>query len=368
MRHFRTEQFLAALAVLASFVSGAAAADWQQGAPPSWAQTLAEAKLEGKVTVAGPEALARPFAEEFRRDTGIELEFLGGSPRELTARVDREVKARTLTVDIVLGGGAELLGLYPQKLLEPVKPQLLLPGVTEPQNWIGGKLKWMDPEESYFLQGSNWVFGWPVINSAQAPEGTVKSWKDFLKPQFSGKIVAYDPRSGGPGQAAAGYLDEQFGTPFLTSLYAGQKAAYTRDGRQLVEWIVRGNYTVAFAAVAADVETFRSQGIGGFYVPQLEDGPGSLLGGYSVLKQPVGAPHRKAATVFINWYMSQPGQTVYSRVMLEPSLRTDVVIPNMPDYIKPKPGVAYIDQYRGDWYLNTRPKLELAVNEALGGR
>jgi ABC-type Fe3+ transport system substrate-binding protein len=195
----------------------------------------------------------------------------------------------------------------------------------------------------------------------------VRSWKELLGPKFTGKITAYDPRSGGPGQAAAAYVAQQFGTDFLTELYVGQKTVYTRGGRQLVEWVVRGNYAVALGSVQLDIENFRARGIKNLYVPQLEDGPGSVVGGFSVLKQPVGAPHPNAATIFINWYASQPGQTVYTRVMLEPSMRADVDVPSVPDYTKPKPGLAYLDQYQGDWYVNKRPQLDKAITQALGG-
>ena len=359
--------FIAALISTVGSGISAQTADWQKGAPASWMQVLERARSEGKVIVGGPEALAKPMTEAFKRDTGVNLEYLGGSSRDLSARLNREARAKSLTIDLLLGGGSELLTLYPEKLLEAIKPQLMLPTVTGPENWIDGKLKWMDKEEAYFFQGSNWVFGWAVVNPTLVPQGTLRTWKDLLKPQFQGKIVAFDPRSGGPGQAAANYVAEQFGPDYLKALFADQRTVYTRDGRQLVEWIARGSYAIGLGAVASDIELFRSQGIRTMYIPDLEDGPGSLLGGFSVIKQPIGAPHPNASTVFLNWYASQRGQTVFSSVMLEPSLRIDVSTDNMPDYIKPKQGLSYIDQYVGDWYLNTRPQLDKIVTQTLGG-
>jgi ABC-type Fe3+ transport system substrate-binding protein len=342
------------------------AADWQAGASPEWAAVLAAAKREGKVVVAGHPALARAFSDDFKRDTGIDLEFLGGNTRDLTARFQREARANNLTMDISLGGGTELLTLYPEGLLQSVKAQMMLPGVTEPKNWIGGRTKWMDKEGAYLFQGSYWIHAWPVFNS-DAVKG-VQSWKDLLKPEFKGKIAAYDPRSGGPGQSAAGYLVDTFGVDFLKQLYLGQEVAYTQDGRQLIEWLVRGNYAIALGGVQIDVEQFRTRNLGNLTVPSLPDGPGSVLGGFSVLKQAKGSPHPNAATVFINWYASQPGQTAYSRTMLEPSSRLDVDVPAIPDYVKPKPGVTYLDQYEETWYRETRPKVESAIVNALGGR
>jgi ABC-type Fe3+ transport system substrate-binding protein len=356
------------VAVLHAAPLPARAADWQAGAGSRWAAVLAAAEREGKVVVTGHPALARPFTDEFKRDTGLNLEYLGGNTRELTARLQREVRSNNLTIDIALGGGSELLTLYPQGQLVAVKPQLMLPGVTEPGNWMGGRIKSMDKEGAYFFQGSYWVHAWPVFNSDRIKPGMVGSWKDLLKPEFKGRIAAVDPRSGGPGQAAAAYLVDVFGIDFLKQLYLGQEVAYTRDGRQLIEWVVRGNYDVALGGVQVDVEQFRTRGIRNLLVPELPDGPGSVLGGFSVLKQPKGSPHPNAATVFINWYASRPGQTAYSRVMLEPSARVDVDVPAVPDYVRPKPGIHYLDQYEENWYRETRPKVEEAIINALGGR
>ena len=218
------------------------------------------------------------------------------------------------------------------------------------------------------FQGSNWVHAWPLFNANLVKPGTVTNWADLLKPEFKGKIVAYDPRFGGPGQAAAAYLTDTFGIDFVKELYAGQKVVYTRDGRQLVEWIARGSYAVALGGIQLHVEIFKQKGIKNLSVRQMKDGPGSLLGGFSVIKQPVGAPHPAAATVFLNWYASKPGQETYSRRMLEPSMRRDVDVDTVPDYVKPKPGVTYLDQYVEDWYTQTRPKVSKSIVEALGGR
>lgn len=352
-----------------ALVSVAHAADeWQAGADDKWRTVLAAAKKEGKVVVSGFPALAKPFTEEFKRDTGIELEYLGGSTSELSARLRREAKSNNLTIDISLGGGSELLTLYPEGLLEPVKPQMMLPGVTDPAKWHGGKTKWVDNESVYLFQGSNWVHAWPVMNSTLVPEGSVTSWKDLLKPEFKGKIVAFDPRSGGPGESAAAYLADTFGIEFLTQLYIGQGVTYTRDNRQLIEWLARGSNAIALGGVQISIEQFRTQGIKNLYVPEMKDGPGSVVGGFSVLKQAKGAPHPNAATVFINWYASKPGQEAYTRTMLETSTRTDVEVAQVPDYVKPKPGTKYLDQYAEDWYRTARTQVSEAIVKALGGR
>ncbi len=117
----------------------------------------------------------------------------------------------------------------------------------------------------------------------------------------------------------------------------------------------------------ADLQPFLAQG---FNLKPIfpADGPGNILGGFSVLKQPKGAPHPHAATVFINWYASRPGQEVYSKAMLAPSARTDVEVTELPAFLLPKPGVNYLDQYAEVWYSETRPRIAGQIIEALGGR
>ncbi|MFM9971570.1 MAG: ABC transporter substrate-binding protein [Burkholderiales bacterium] len=362
------KQVLFAAIASSAFVAAASfAQDWQAGAGDNWRKLMEAARKEGKVIVAGDVApIADTLPAAFKRDTGIDMELVIGRTNELATRLDREARSGNVTVDVYFGGGTEIR-LAQEGLLVAIKPQLLLPGVTGAKNWVDGKMRWFDKTEQFMFQGSNWVFGWPIANPKLVNAKSFTTWKDLLKPEFKGKIAAYDPRGGGPGQAAAAYLAEIYGIDFVKQLFVGQQVTYTRDNRQLGEWIARGTHAVGLGSIAAIVELYKSQGVD-IAVPTLADGPGSLLGGFSVTKQPKGAPHSAAASVFHNWYASRPGQEVFAKGMLEPSTRVDVKVAGMPDYIIPKGGLKYLNQYDEDWYVKTRPKLANAVLEALGGR
>jgi ABC-type Fe3+ transport system substrate-binding protein len=358
---------LMSVALLLFSGAAALAQDWQAGAGDNWKKVLEAARKEGKVVVAGDTgALATVMPAAFKRDTGIEMEFLTGRTGELTTRVEREVRAGAATIDVSIGGGTEIK-LAHEGYLVPIRSQLILPGVTDPKNWVDGKMRWFDKGEQYMFQGSNWVHGWAIVNPKMVDLKTLTSWKDLLKPEFKGKIAAFDPRSGGPGQAAAAYLADAFGIEFVKQLYAGQNVTYTRENRQLGEWVARGTYAIGLGSIQAIVELFKSQGLE-IAVPTMKDGPGSILGGFSVSKQTKGVPHPNAAQVFHNWYASKNGQEVYTKAMLETSTRADVKVAEVPDYVVPKPGVKYLNQYEEDWYLNVRPKVAAAIIEALGGR
>jgi ABC-type Fe3+ transport system substrate-binding protein len=278
------------------------------------------------------------------------------------------VVANNVTLDVFLGGPGGYHELRERGELTALKPNLLLPAVYEPASWKNGALKWDDPEGTFMLQTVEWVHCWPAFNSNAIKPETITSWKQLLEPQYKGKIAAIDPRTAGAGLAVAAYLKMTFDIEFVKKLYVDQAVTYTRDGRQLVEWAVRGSYPIVLGAVPTNVELFVRQGVKSVYVRQLDDGPGSVLGGFSVVKVPKRAPHPNAAIVFLNWYASQQGQQIYATQMLEPSLRVDVPTTGMPQYAIPVAGAKYLDQYEPEFYLNARTQVEADVKTALGGR
>src|SRR5579862_5580954 len=95
--------------VVAAVHAGTAAAeDWLAGAGPEWQRTLDGAKKEGHVAVVGPPELAVAVADGFLKDTGVEVDYLGGVAAVNAARVSREVRAGNVTVDVMFTGTAEL--------------------------------------------------------------------------------------------------------------------------------------------------------------------------------------------------------------------------------------------------------------------
>jgi iron(III) transport system substrate-binding protein len=342
------------------------AADWQAGAPPKWAEIMKAARAEGELTVAAFPLLADKMTAAFARDTGgVRINFLGGKTFERSARLEAEARAKNMTIDVLIGGGQELGFMMHNGLLNPVAPQLMLPGVA-PKNFRGGELGWMDDAHKYNLIGAEYVFGWLIVNTDVVDPAEIKSWKTLLDPKFRGKIAAFDPRSPGPGQGATAWIYRAFGIDFIKDLFLGQKVTYTVDNRGLVEGVVRGTYPIAFGAIQIEVERFKKAGFKNLAVVLPQDGPGYLTSGFSVLKQAVGVPHPNAATVFINWYVSRPGQEVYESVMMETSRRIDVHT-GIPDYLVPQPGVKYYSQDNETEYNSRRPVVAL-ITEALGKR
>lgn len=356
----------AALAGGIALATLAQAADWQDGAPAEWAKVVAAAKAEGKVVVAGSPDMGKPFTDAFQRDTGIKLEYLGGNTRDLSSRAARELRTNQVTIDMMIGGASEL-PLINEGLATPLDNQLMLPTVTEGKYWADGKLRWVDKGKKYMLQGAEYVNGQPFINTAVVKPDAIKTWKDMLKPEFRGKISAQDPRQPGSGQAAAAYLAALFGMDFIKQLYVDQKVMMTGDARQVTEWAARGTYPIAIGGSPTDYETFKAAGIRTLIVGDMEDGPGTTVGGFSLIWQLKGNPHPNAARVFLNWYLSKPGQEAYIAAKGTPSMRTDIDTSALPAYLKPQPGKKYLETYQEEFYLGIRPGLTKHIQDSLGG-
>ena len=356
---------LATGAVLGAGTRGFAQAnaDWQDGAPPEWNRVLAAARSEGQVNVAGFPTLAGKMSAAFKRDTGIQLNFVSGSTSAQSVRLEAEARAKNVTIDAVLSGGWELM-MMREDLLEPILPQLMLPGVA-PQNFRDGKYKFFDNAGQYLLLGADYVFGWLVVNTDVVKPEEIKTWKDLLDPKYRGKIAAHDPRFPGAGQGVSNWFFRAFGLEFIKDLYLGQQVKLSVDYRALMEGVVRGTAPILIGGIPSQVERFRAnfKNIG---VVLPEDAPGYLASGSSVIKQARGVPHPNAAKVFTNWYVSMPGQEVYESVMLEVSRRSDVNT-GVPSYLVPRSGIEYIDNDSEDIYFQRYGMIK-TITDALGQR
>jgi iron(III) transport system substrate-binding protein len=281
---------------------------------------------------------------------------------EVITRVDTESRAGKVGIDANLGGASTCWAMSPRGQIESMNGKLIDPDILQPAMWRFGTLKLNEPgpttdlpaDFKCSLQTAEWVMTDLFANTSIVKPGELTSWKDLLKPQYKGKIAAFDPRRSGPGQTPVGYLAALFGNEFVEALYIGQQVKLTADNRQLAEWVARGDYPVGIALVQFAVEIYRKQGLP---IERIfpKDGQGSLTGGFSVVMLIKNAPHPHAAQLFANLFASKEAQTIYESQMMETSLRTDVSGTNLPDYVRPKIGVAYpVDDYSYEHFTKFR--------------
>ena len=333
-----------------------------------WNDSMAGAKKEGRVVVAtSPDPVMREIAAKFKARFGITLEHLAGSSSQLAARLQSERQAAINSVDVFLGGIQTVANvLYPQKMLDPLKPSLMLPEVVESKKWKKGRPWFVDPEERYVLRVYSTITGLLHINTDHVKPGELSKAADLLRPKWRGKIATEDPTVAGSGSNTAARIYLQMGEEFVRRLYLDQKLMITRERRQLTDWLARGTYPIAFGAQSSDVEQMRKDGFPLKEIYGFADMPPALTGSPWLLTLMNKAPHPNAARIFVNWIVSKEGLEIYARAEGRAALRTDTDESFIPPEQVPKPGVDYFDTFDWEFTVSEKEKIRLRMKEILG--
>ena len=339
----------------------------QQGWKKEWNATIAAAKKEGKVTVRGfrGSRIWQGPTTKFTKRFGIPVEYLTGRGSQVAARMRAERRAKVYAVDAFLAGIGTLSRMLQEKMLDPLKPALILPEVVDGSKWKKGKLWFMDPEGKYILRLVNYVSGLIYINTDHVKPEEIQSVKDLLNPKWRGKITCDDPTVSGSGSVVAAHFYLKFGEEFVKKLYVGQKPAISRNSRQRADWLVRGAYPVAFNISGRAAIRLEKEGFPIRTIHSLRDAPGVTGAGSGLIGLVNKAPHPNAARLFVNWLASKEGLEEYSRVQLLATTRTDVDESFLPQEAVPRPGLDYFDSYSWDFSVTQRRKIQLRIKELL---
>jgi iron(III) transport system substrate-binding protein len=296
-----------------SFISYAAESKsvWQA----DWDKTIKAAEEEGALTIYMTQAFEPVFRDGFQKKyPKIKVTMAAGRGPELSQRVMSERRAEKFAVDLYISGNISPLTVFHRaKILEPIKPLLLLPEVVDTSAWYEGKHHYDDPENRYiFVFEGTPRSGEITYNTKLVNPSEIKSYWDLLNPKWKGKIVSVDPLVSGPISAAHIFFYKQpdLGAEFLRRLHADTDIAIVRSNEQMLDWLSAGKF--AFGIGARDVDTAMMQGL-----PLMQFLPGALKEGSSVtayngtLSYFNRAPHPNAAKVAINWLLSREGQTAW---------------------------------------------------------
>ena len=319
--------------------SAAAAAD----ASGEWQRTLEAARREARVVVSIPPSaeLRKVLKETFEKRFGIELELISGRGSQIIRRIADEYKAGLHYFDVHTGGaGATLYGLA--GIMDPVESYFILPEVKDPNHWWGGHM-YVDKGKRYvysflaFVQEALW-YNTKLMNADE-----VRTYDDLLRPKWSEKIGYSDPRAGGAGQGNWTFLWKTRGEDFLKKLLQ-QKLVIMREERPLTEYLVKGNVAITIGLDIDNFAPFVKAGLPVKPLPALKDGiyPVTGSGNFAIIKDP---PHPNATKVFINWFLSREGQTVYQKALGEPTRRLDVETLKEPYAVRPAREFMSVEQY-----------------------
>jgi iron(III) transport system substrate-binding protein len=353
---------LLAAAIIAVLVREALAAqaDWKK----DWEQTLAAAKKEGQVNIYiyRYERLLQDFKREF---PGINVISVTGRGSEMSNRIMAERRGGKFIADVYSGGTNSLFNtLYKGKALDPLKPLLVLPEVTDTSKWYGNEHRYADPEGKYIFafigsaSSSQLSYNTNLVNPKE-----FKSYTDLINPKWKGKIVALDPRDTGLGATMQFiFYSPQIGPDFMKKFFGGMDNAYAKNWQQMTNWLAQGKFAICMGC--KDSQRAKNQGlpVDDFDTTHWKEGSSFSAGGGS-LAYMNQAPHPNAAKVFINWFLSRKGQIALQKLgdVDDPanSRRIDIPKDDIPPENRLQPGAKYFDVVKPE-YGDMKPIFDLA--------
>jgi iron(III) transport system substrate-binding protein len=329
-----------------------------------WEKILGEAKKEGQVNIYiyRYERLLQDFKKDY---PWINAVSVTGRGAELTNRIIAERRAGKFIADVYSGGtNGNYNVLYKGKVLDPIKPALMLPEVTDQSKWYGKEHRYADPEGQYiFAYLANPSGAQLAYNANLVHPKEFKSYWDVTNPKWKGKIVSLDPRDTGLGATMQFfYYNPEIGPEFMKKFFGGMDIQYAKNFRQMTDWLAQGKYAICMGC--KDSLRAKNQGlpVDDFDTTRWKEGSSFSSGGgsLSMLNQ---APHPNAAKVFINWFLSRKGQMALQKLG-DPddppnSRRIDIPKDDVPMEARLQPGVKYFDVVKPE-YGDMKPIFDLA--------
>jgi iron(III) transport system substrate-binding protein len=299
----------------------AATTDWRA----DWQRTVAAAKQEGELVIAGPSGRSwRDFlTEHFHKSyPEIALKLTPSAGRDFWPRLIKEREIGQFLWDMRVGGSDNNTHvLKAQGMFEPIRDWLVLPEVLNDANWYGGvDGLFLDNDKRYLIGFALYESTIAHYNKAVVPETITLA--DVVKPQWTGKISMADPRGGASLNAAATLL-KVYGEDYLRKLMTDQEPVITKNPRQQIQWLATGRYPIAFGLPTASLVEYAAHGgaVDGFIKIEGAHTWTQGVGGMSLITK---APHPNAAKVFINWILTRGVQTALMQAVKLNSRRKDV--------------------------------------------
>ena len=317
-----------------------AAADVRSPASQEWDTIVKKAEEEGQVTVYATDSIGNAqmiWAAFQKRYPKIKL--IGttmGRGSDLFPKLYGERRAGKFLADVFLGApSAVYLNLYRAKIIEPIPPMLVHPGVIDVSKWWMGRHHYIDAEGQYIFMYESAVYGPPLyFNTNLVNEKEIKSAWDLVQPRWKGKYQALQI---GPTQGSTAltyvYHHPQLGPKFVERIYRDMEPTLFRDIRQGTDWLSQGKFALCFLCRRIDRAAMQGLPVAELNPYQIEERPGigSGSGALVLMNQ---HPHPNGAKVFINWYLSLEGQIAFRQANTD-ELRVTSLREDLPPEIVP---------------------------------
>jgi len=347
MRAALCSLLLGALMLIAGVGTAAAADDLDS--------LIAAAKQEGTVVVDGPpdDQIRQAITSGFKERYGIEVSYISAGGPKSGPRVRAERAAGRYLLDVLVTGADSAVQTFlGSGWLDPIKPVLVDPNVTDLSKWRDHKITYVDPDKK-LLRLFSYIVQTIAVNSKVVKPSEIATFHDLLKSEWQGKMMVRDPTVPGAGGSLISYLYVTQGPDFVQSLYKTQKPVLVRDTRQGAQSLAQGAYGIWAAPDPKQLSQFKSLGYPiEFIFPT--DGPPIVTGGYGIIALMNKAPHPNAAKLFVNWIASKDGQTKYGEAAESATLRNDVEQSYLDPKTIPQPGQKVFDTYEFKYVKDER--------------
>ncbi|HEX9453630.1 MAG TPA: extracellular solute-binding protein, partial [Candidatus Binatia bacterium] len=301
--------------LLAGVTDAAELSKWQT----DWQRVIEAAKKEGQLSLYGGQEITHPdiiaaFNKEF---PFIKVLTATGRAADMMTRISAERRADKFLADVMASGPNGPRMLYLAKALDPIAASFILPEVTDGTKWYGGKHWYADPDNQYLFQYEGTINSSGLsYNTKMMSAAEIKSYWDLLTPKWKGKLLAMDPRSSAPPTPILIlYHRPDVGAEFVKRLFRETEITLFRDRAQGTNWLASGRFPLCL--LCRDIDKAVKQGlpVEDIAPDQIKEGASVGGGGSSVIVLINRALHPNAAKLFINWYLSRPGQMVWQNVM-----------------------------------------------------
>lgn len=290
-----------------------APADGQQSTP---AQEAGGGKLVVYSALNEDNTIA--IADQFKKDTGIEIEYISLGGGDAVARVQAEMG--NPKADFLVGGSVDLYG------------SLSSAGAFEAYDSPNNDdldARFNDP--SHFWQG--WYMGVLsiIVNEDRfekelAPQGTAlpETWDDLLDPSYKDVFVWANPTTAGGAYIATACqifrLGEDGAWEYLKALDQNVHHYYKGAG-DVISPVATGEF---IASIAWAHDSFKTQQEGYPLKLIIPKQTAYEIGGAAIVK---GGPNTENAKVFMDWLLTKEAQELSVATSYRYPVRSDVAAP-----------------------------------------
>ena len=286
----------------------------------AWNNIVEAAKKEGKLTtysynLVGDIGLA--VSKTFKERYGLDLEIITGRGAEFIERLKTEKRMGKLVGDVSDGNPTFIRMMKKEELTTPTAKDLIV--LRDKDVWVADIVS--DPKDGHLLTFTfsmvTTFVNTKLVKAGEEP----KTWQELLSPKWKGNMILTDPStSAGTYDTFVPLLREKIiNADFLKALN-GQDLRFSSALPDEAGVLSRGERSLSIRGAVTTYSSFVKQGAP-IRAIALND---TAVLAPLLMASFEGSPHPNSARVFINWFLSAEGQTVYGKAAGISSIRKDV--------------------------------------------